>query len=113
MATYNAAHNKQPNAAEEIALLRQEFHELRHELLNAVRYLATSMKQQTNVTHPINTRQCHVCGGPLSHHPAQTGELVLCAACGWSEFVSRDGHEYCEVQPDPVPPTATTPPWAA
>lgn len=113
MATYNAPHNKPTDAAEEIALLRLEVRELRHELLNAVRYLTTSMKRQAAAAHQSNTRQCHACGGPLNHHPAQTGELLLCPACGWSEFVSRDGHEYCEVQPDPVPPTTTAPPWAA
>lgn len=113
MATYNAAHNKHPDTAEEIALLRLEVRELRHELLNAMRNMTANMERQAQVAHRVNTRQCHVCGGPLSHHPAETGELLLCAACGWSEFVSRDGHEYCETQPDPVPATTTTPPWAA
>lgn len=113
MSTYNAPHNKPTDTAEEIALLRLEVRELRHELLNAVRYLTTSMKRQATAAHRSNTLQCHACGGPLSHHPAQTGELLLCPACGWSEFVSRDGHEYCEVQPDPVPPVTTAPPWAA
>lgn len=109
----NTLPDKTPDTAEEITLLRREVHELRRELLNAVRYLTTHMHPHSDTAQRPETRFCHSCGGPLSHHPAESGELLLCPACGWSEFVSRNGRECCEVRPDPVPPTPGNPPWAA
>lgn len=35
---------------------------------------------------------CPTCGAPLSHHPAPSGDLCVCPACGWSQFVDQHGH---------------------
>jgi hypothetical protein len=64
-------------------------------------------KQKEDTTH------CHACGGPVTRHPAEAGTLLLCAACGWSEFISRDGRESSEVRPDVAPPCPRHSPWAA
>jgi len=86
----------------EIAHLHKEVSILRQQLLGIANYVTTHMD---DVKHDGRTDlvHCHNCGAPVSAHPASSGQLLLCPACGWSEFVSRDGHEYCEVQPDRVP----------
>ena len=60
-----------------------------------------------------DTSHCHVCGGPLEHHGAQAGQLLLCPSCGWSEFVGRDGLSSNEVRPDDVPMTVNAQNWVS
>lgn len=98
------------NVNRDVALLRQEVRDLRRQLLNIVRYVNAHMPPHPPEALP-DRRHCHDCGAPLSHHRAQAGELLLCTACGWSEFVSRDGHEYCEIHPDQVPYLPPHPSW--
>lgn len=34
---------------------------------------------------------CPNCGAPLSHHPAPSGDLCICPACSWSQFIDQRG----------------------
>lgn len=34
---------------------------------------------------------CPTCGAPLQHHPAPGGDLRICTACGFSQFVDTHG----------------------
>lgn len=34
---------------------------------------------------------CPACGAPLQHHPAPGGDLRICTACGFSQFVDAHG----------------------
>lgn len=54
---------------------------------------------------------CPVCGGPLDHHPASEGDLCICSACGFSEFVDRHGIvRSASAQPAPAPLAPAPPP---
>lgn len=43
------------------------------------------------ITSPSATSSCPACGGPLDHHRAASGELNVCTACGFSQFVDSRG----------------------
>lgn len=32
---------------------------------------------------------CPTCGSSLDHHPAPAGDLRICGACGWTQFVDQ------------------------
>ncbi len=86
----------------EIAHLHKEVSILRQQLLGIAHYVTEYVCDEKH-DHPADLIHCHNCGAPVSAHPAASGQLLLCPACGWSEFVGNDGHEFCEVQPDRVP----------
>lgn len=46
---------------------------------------------------------CPACGGPLDRHPAACGDLLICTACGFSEFVDESGIVSTSSLP-PAPP---------
>jgi len=85
----------------EVAHLHKEVSVLRRQLLGLAGYV---IDHQGNVKQDVSSDliHCHNCGAPVTAHPAPSGQLLLCPSCGWSEFVSRDGRESCEVQPDRV-----------
>lgn len=43
------------------------------------------------IASPSATASCPACGGPLDHHRAASGELHVCSACGFSQFVDSRG----------------------
>lgn len=102
MSTPGTAPRDLNELSREIAHLHKEMAVLRQQLLGLANYV---ISHHDNVADTSGTDlvHCHNCGAPVSAHPAASGQLLLCPSCGWSEFVSRDGHEYCEVQPDRVP----------
>ncbi|MBR9972017.1 hypothetical protein [Magnetospirillum sulfuroxidans] len=92
------------------------------ELVSAINDIRTSQAQisaRLGVAAAIqakrkeDTSHCHACGGPVTRHPAEAGTLLLCPACGWSEFIGRDGRESSEVRPDVAPFCSRHNPWAA
>lgn len=116
--------------SEDIALMRRELHDLHQEIQKSLHYLSAVVSvvkdlraSQTRITASLgidkavvinrNAQHCHACGAPVTRHPAQAGVLLLCTACGWSEFIDRDGRESSEVRPDPVPPSPQRNHWAA
>lgn len=46
---------------------------------------------------------CPACGGPLERHPAACGDLLICTACGFSEFVDGSGIVSTTSLPPPPP----------
>lgn len=59
---------------------------------------------------------CPACGAPLQHHPAPGGDLRVCTACGFSQFVDAAGIARATSLPPTTPrPDDHTPPpsWVA
>lgn len=46
---------------------------------------------------------CPTCGGPLDRHPAMAGDLMICAGCGWSQFIDRQDGPLATTQPTNAP----------
>lgn len=88
--------------AREIAHLHKEVSVLKRQLLGLANYV-TDHNGKVRRGVSVDLIHCHNCGAPVTAHPAPSGQLLLCPSCGWSEFVTRDGRESCEVQPDRVP----------
>lgn len=46
---------------------------------------------------------CPACGAPLQHHPAPGGDLRVCTACGFSQFVDAIGIARATSLPPAIP----------
>ena len=130
MLPHNDGSNTDKSTSGEVALMRQELHDLRQDILKSLHYLSAVVSAinglrasqarmadhlgiDTTAIVNRNTQHCHACGGPVTRHPAEAGVLLLCSACGWSEFIDRAGRESSEVRPDSVPPSPQRNHWAA
>ncbi|WP_291722462.1 hypothetical protein [Magnetospirillum sp. 64-120] len=94
----------------EVAHLHKEVSVLRQQLLGIANYVHDHIDDARH-DGSADLIHCHNCGAPVAAHVAASGQLLLCPACGWSEFVSRDGRESSEVQPDRVPLIPTPHGW--
>lgn len=68
------------------------------------------------VAAPRASALCPACGAPLQHHPAPGGDLRICSACGFSQFVDVSGIARTSSLPPttPCPDDHSPPPsWVA
>jgi len=111
----------------EIAELRREVTSLRRDSDLALKMLGILLKSvhalnrhENSIEHSINDiakeisdlhgdrgqthTHCPNCGAPLEHHAATAGDLQICVACSWSQFIDRSA--------GPLPATFPAPPPA-
>lgn len=55
--------------------------------------------------HPQTSSHCPNCGAPIEHHDATAGDLRICTACGWSQFVDRGEGALPPTFPATIPAT--------
>lgn len=59
----------------------------------AVIGLADRLARDMTARPRPSPKLCPSCGAPLERHGADSGDLIICRSCGWSEFVDVNGVE--------------------
>jgi hypothetical protein len=114
MTAANVRNNNAFDLYGEVVRLRAELEVVRHQNVAILRLLSALCAQakdidahEGNIEHKIADiakemdqmlgshtapTSCPTCGAPLHHHPAPSGDLCICPACGWSQFIDQRGH---------------------
>lgn len=102
--------------------LSHDVHAMRKELLALRRDLSATLRMLASLTqHPASGHggqgtlppHCPTCGSPLVRHTALAGDLMICVACGWSQFLDRKDGPCEATMPVAAPTTGPAPfdPW--
>lgn len=96
--------------AQDIREMRKELISIHHEVAATLRMLSSLLdtvqglgQRETELLHDIEhltegveklapppaATHCPTCGSALVRHAALAGDLLICAACGWSQFIDR------------------------
>lgn len=79
-------------------------------LLHDIEHLSEDVEK---LAPPPAARHCPTCGSALVRHAAMAGDLLICAACGWSQFIDREAGALAPSTPLAAPgiARAETAPW--